>query len=52
MAAAGVALARVAVTGPATALVALASLALLLRFRVGSTWLVLGGAALGLLVLR
>jgi chromate transporter len=32
-----------------TALVALASFALLARFRVNSTWLVLGGAAMGLL---
>lgn len=41
-------LARTAITGPVPALLALTSAALLLRGRVGSTWLVLGGAAVGL----
>jgi chromate transporter len=41
-------LARAAVRDVPTALIALASLALLLRFRVSSTWLVLGGAVVGL----
>jgi chromate transporter len=41
-------LARTALTGPVPALLALASAALLLRGRVSSTWLVLGGAAVGL----
>ncbi len=50
MAAVSVQLARAAVTEVPTALIALASLVLLLRFRVSSTWLVLGGAIAGLLL--
>jgi chromate transporter len=41
-------LGRAAVTGPATALLAVASGVLLVRYRVNSSWLVLGGAALGI----
>jgi chromate transporter len=41
---------QTAVTGAAPALVALLSLALLLRFRADPLWLVLGGGALGLLL--
>ncbi len=41
---------RTALTGPATALVALLSLVLLLRFRLEPIWLVLGGALVGLLL--
>jgi chromate transporter len=41
-------LGRAAIVDVPTALLALASGALLLRFRVNSTWLVLGGAAIGL----
>jgi chromate transporter len=48
MASAGVALARVAVTDALGAAIALGSLLLLVRRRVGTTWLVLAGAALGL----
>ncbi len=48
MAAVSLQLARAAVRDVPTALVALASLALLLRYRVNSTWLVLGGALVGL----
>lgn len=44
-------LARAAIHDWPTALVAAASAALLLRFRLNATWLVLGGAALGLLAL-
>lgn len=50
MAAVSFQLARAAVRDVATALIALASLALLLRFRVNSTWLILGGAGVGLLL--
>ena len=42
-------LGRAALVDPLTAIVALVSAVLLMRFRVNSTWLVLGGAALGLL---
>ena len=38
-----------AIVGPTTAALALASGILLVRFRVNSAWLVLGGAAIGLL---
>jgi chromate transporter len=48
MAAVSVQLARASVRDVPTALIALASLALLVRFRVNSTWLVLGGAIVGL----
>lgn len=51
----GAELSRAAIVDPWTALIALGSLAALLRFRPGTHWLVLGGAALGLvrfLVLR
>jgi chromate transporter len=41
-------LGRAAVTGPATALLAVASGVLLVRYRLNSSWLVLGGAALGI----
>ncbi|QYJ15741.1 putative chromate transport protein [Rubrobacter xylanophilus DSM 9941] len=41
-------LGRAAVVDPATALLALLALALLVRFRVNSAWLVLGGGACGL----
>jgi len=50
MAAVSVQLARAAVVDAPTALIALASLALLLGFRVSSTWLILGGAVVGLLL--
>jgi chromate transporter len=43
-------LGRAAIVDPLTALVALAALVLLARMRVNSAWLVLGGAAVGLLV--
>ena len=45
-------LARAALTGLAPGALALASAVLLARFRVNSTWLVLGGAAAGLALLR
>jgi chromate transporter len=45
-------LARAAVTGAATAALALVGAALLLRWRVNSSWLVLGGAAIGVAFLR
>ena len=41
---------RSAISGPAAGLMALLSLALLLRLRVDPIWLVLGGAALGLVM--
>jgi len=41
---------RTALTGIAPAVVAMLSLALLLRFRLDPVWLVLGGAAAGLLL--
>jgi chromate transporter len=44
-------LARAAVTGLATAALAAASVVLLLRYKVNSTWLVLGGAAIGVALL-
>jgi chromate transporter len=50
MAAVSARLARVAVRDVPTAVIALASLALLLKWRVSSTWLVLGGALAGLLL--
>jgi chromate transporter len=52
MAAVTVALARDAITGPVPALLLAAAAVLLVRFRVSSAWLVLGGAAAGLLLLR
>jgi chromate transporter len=52
MAVVSVQLARAAVTGLATAALAVASAVLLFGFRVNSSWLVLGGAAIGLLWLR
>lgn len=39
---------RASLVDPLTVIVALASLVLLLRFRVNSTWLIAGGAAVGL----
>jgi len=42
-------LGRAAITDPLTILLALVSLFLLFRFRINSTWLVLGGALIGLL---
>lgn len=50
MAAVSFQLGRAAVIDVPTALIALGSLVLLLRFRVSSSWLVLGGAAVGLLL--
>lgn len=44
-------LAAGALTGPATIALALVAAILLLRFRVNSAWLVLGGALLGMLLL-
>ena len=43
-------LGRASLTDPPTILIALASLALLIRFKINSTWLILGGALLGLLI--
>jgi chromate transporter len=48
MAAVSVQLARAAVVDALTAAVAVASLALLVRFRINTTWLIAGGALLGL----
>jgi chromate transporter len=45
----GVQLARAAMVDVPTVIIALASAALLLRFKVSTTWLVAGGAALGVL---
>ncbi|BDG01643.1 chromate efflux transporter [Anaeromyxobacter oryzae] len=45
-------LGRAAITGAPTALLALASAVLLVRFRVNSSWLVLGGAAIGIALAR
>ncbi|MGH3089347.1 MAG: chromate efflux transporter [Rubrobacteraceae bacterium] len=42
-------LGRATIVDPATALLALVSLGLLMRFKVNSAWLVFGGAAFGLL---
>jgi chromate transporter len=42
-------LGRASVTDPLTILVALISLVLLFRFRINSTWLIVGGALMGLL---
>jgi chromate transporter len=42
-------LARTALVDPLTLLLALAALALLLRFKLNSTWIILGGALIGLL---
>jgi chromate transporter len=42
-------LGRASLTGYLAALIALLSLAVLLRWRINSTWLVLGGVAAGLL---
>jgi chromate transporter len=50
MAAVSAQLARASVRDVPTSLIALASLVLLLRFRVNSTWLVLGGAIVGVLL--
>jgi chromate transporter len=44
-------LARAAVTGWATAAIGAIAAVLLLRTRVRSTWLILGGAAIGLALL-
>jgi chromate transporter len=44
-------LARAAVTSLATAGIAAASAVLLLRYKVNSTWIVLGGAAFGVALL-
>lgn len=41
-------LARVAIAGPPSAVIAVAAGILLFRFKVGSTWLVLAGALAGL----
>ena len=50
MAAVTVDLARQSIVDVPTALLLLAAAVLLIRFRVNSTWLILGGAAVGLLV--
>jgi chromate transporter len=42
-------LGQASVTDPLTILIALLSLVLLLRFKVNSTWLIVGGASVGLL---
>jgi chromate transporter len=42
-------LGRASLTDPLTILIALVSLVLLVRFKVNSTWLILGGAIVGLL---
>jgi chromate transporter len=47
MAAVTVELGRTAIVDLATASIAVASAVLLVRFKINSTWLVLGGAALG-----
>lgn len=52
MAAVTVDLARGALTDVTTALIALAAAVLLIRFRVNSTWLILGGALVGLMLGR
>ena len=52
MAAVTVDLARQSIVDVPTALLLLAAAVLLIRFRVNSTWLILGGAAAGLLVHR
>ncbi len=52
MAAVSLELAHAAVVDLPTAAIALASLAVLLRWRVNSTWLILGGAAIGVSLLR
>jgi chromate transporter len=49
MAVVSIQLARAAIVDAATALIALASAVLLLRFKVNTTWLVAGGAAVGAL---
>jgi hypothetical protein len=41
-------LARAAVVGPASAVIGVVAAILLFRFKVGSSWLVLGGALAGL----
>jgi chromate transporter len=51
MAAVSYQLARVTIVDGLTAFLALASLALLLRFRMNSVWLVLGGAVVGIAVM-
>jgi chromate transporter len=51
MAVVTVELARAAITSLATAALALASAVLLVRYRVGSSWLVAGGGAIGLVLL-
>ena len=48
MAAVTLELGRAAIVDPLTALLALASLAVLVRWKVNSAWLVLGGGAIGL----
>jgi chromate transporter len=50
MAAVAVDLARAAIVDVPTALIGLAAAVLLIRFRVNSTWLILGGAAAGLVL--
>jgi hypothetical protein len=45
-------LARVAIVDVPTLLLALAGTVLLIRFRVGSPWLVLGAAAIGVALRR
>ena len=50
MAAVTVELARQSIVDVPTALLLLAAAVLLIRFRVNSTWLILGGAAVGLLL--
>jgi chromate transporter len=50
MAAVMVELARAAIVDATTALIGLTAAVLLIRFRVNSTWLILGGAAVGLVL--
>lgn len=52
MAAVTVELSRASLVDPLTIGIALVSIALLIRYKINSTWLVLGGAALGLLGAR
>jgi chromate transporter len=50
MAVVALSLGRASLVDGWTAALALASLALLLRFRINATWLILGGAAIGIVL--